>query len=1156
MIKRALAFITLILCAIISFAQNNSIWRTFDKNSVDTVAYRVTFTTQTPTLDKSTKNSKASEPTAKAFGSGPYAFSGGDGSAETPFLIGTPQDLIDMSRAVNTKATYRRSGSNTNLNYNQANYKMIADIDMSEPYPGPFIMCEKTIKNGTWTVNYEQIIQQTTASAPYTCPRVYLDTKTGNVSLADKTSEEICDNTSGNYTRSFRYYFYKETDMTYSAIFTPIGTLAIQNDQRQLDQTNCVAFEGNFDGDGHVISNLEIIVESTAAGLFGYVSNAYTGGNRNNTVIKNVNLDNVTVSNASQTYSGGIAGSLSVGIVENCAVTNSNITGGYAGGGIVGRMVYPGSGSTPNGIVRNCQSLNNTITASNAGGIVGSNGNDFGLTQVENNIVSGNTVNGSNTGTFVSGVDDDSPTVEPSGNEDYTGRHIDIVSLKNELMTDGKIPDYCYIHSGISFDPKNNSDANRLAKLAKELDGTEPITENIVLPNATAINGIINGWKTNVDTDLENAYAQNVIFTNTNAAGARTVANEMLQSANGGQGNFYVYSTRNSRWDAINFTTTQNGTYYNQTCGFKIIINDVVHYYRYFCVRSGNVGNRTYTWYFTDVENTTIASNNNSLASADHRFLYYYKGWDDYNASMKDVYREEYLGRLDDQAKYYKLTATTPVVDITSGGGLFDKGNQLAGKTVEFRKRLNLQDWNLIGILPVNMNPVFNNKVNFLYNTDNSAASNAAVRTKHNDMAAVDFDYVQNDWNERYLLAQNNLPYAKGIFVWPYDTEWDYTTEEEESYTSIFTNNPILVQRGTVQEYYTDNSLSNSSNTYVQSLRNSSTSDTYWFSLANPFTGNMNVNALLKNLTNNNASLVSGQKVYVYRINSLGTGQWFEYLAAGSNNISAGDGFMIGLSGSNRSFADITNSNLGVNSMYGYSYTPTGSSKVSNSTTTINNEIFHSSEFVCIDDRKNVTKLSATCQDYANNELDNYDGRTMLSEEIIQPYFAIGGEKINHNHFFTLPYEAPLNIHAYKEGKVKLSLIYPQKSNIEVSLIDMRGDDTVVTILNDASNIFLYAEQGENQGKYKIRFAKRNNVAIEDIQVPEANISIWNNNKEINIYGKDLKEVEVVNTLGQRIYERKISGESFRFDVNAIAGAYIVRVKNSEGIKIEKIIIN
>lgn len=1145
MIKRALAFITLILCAVISFAQNNSIWRNFDKNSVDTVAYRVTFTTQTPTLDKSTKNSKASEPTAKAFTSGPYAFSGGDGSAATPFLIGTPQDLIDMSKAVNTKAQYNRTGAN-NQYYYQANYKMIADIDMSTPYPGPFIMCEKTIKNGTWTVNYEQIILQTTASAPYTCPRVYLDTKAGDVSLADKTSEEICDNTSGNYTRSFRYYFYKETDMTYSAIFTPIGTLAIQNDQRQLDQTNCVAFSGNFDGDGHVISNLEIIVESTSAGLFGYVSNGYTSGTASNTVIKNVNLDNVIVSNASQTYSGGIAGTLSIGIIDNCSVTNSNITGGYAGGGIVGRMVYSGSTTAraPYGTVQNCQSLNNTITASNAGGITGSNGNNFGLTQVVDNIVSGNTVNGSNTGTFVSGVDDDHPSVDPSGNEDYTNRHITIVSVRNELMIDGLIPDYCYIHSGISFDPKNTSDSNRLAKLVKELNGTEPITENIVLPNSSAIDDIIEGWRINMDEDLNDAYGDEVVFTNTNSAGARDAKSEILR------GNFYTYSS--GRWNETPFTT--DGAWYNKICGYSITINGEEKIYRYYCYRQNS---SNHTWYFTDVENTSRNSNSTQLADASHRFLYYYKGWSDYNASMREPYLRDYEEKLNAQQKYYKLTATTPVVDITSGGGLFDKGNQLAGKTVEFRKRLQLQDWNLIGILPVNMNPVFNNKVNFLYNTDNSAASNAAVRTKHNDMAAVDFDYVQNDWNERYLLAQNNLPYAKGIFVWPYDTEWDYTTEEEESYTSIFTNNPILVQRGTVQEYYTDNSLSNSSNTYVQSLRNSSTCDTYWFSLANPFTGNMNVNALLKNLTNNNASLVSGQKVYVYRINSLGTGQWFEYLAAGSNNISAGDGFMIGLSGGNRSFADISNSNFGVNSMYGYSYVPTGaSSKIANSTTTINNDTFPSSEFVCIDDGKNVTKLSATCQDYANDNLDNYDGRAMLSEEIIQPYFAIEGEKINHNHFFTLPYEAPLNIHAYKEGKVKISLIYPQKNNIEVSLIDMRGDDTVVTILNDASNIFLYTEKGENEGKYKIRFARRNNVAIEDIQTPEANISIWNNNKEINIYGKDLKEVEVVNTLGQRIYERKISGESYRFDLNTIAGAYIVRVKNSEGIKIEKIIIN
>ncbi|MCQ2326075.1 MAG: T9SS type A sorting domain-containing protein [Bacteroidales bacterium] len=1156
--RRTLAFITLILCAVISFAQNNSIWRNFDKNSVEKESTSFTrINTSTPqqnpqnksSLNKVLNNSYA-----------PYKFSGGDGSAETPFEIATPQDLVDMSKAVNSKATYRRNGSNTNLNYYAANYIMTADIDMSEPISGPFIMCEKTIKNNNnWTVNYEQIIQQSTSqTAPYTCPRVYLDNATGDISLASKTDTISRNYTSGNYTYYFKYYFYKESDMTYSALFSPIGTLAIQDDQRHLDQNNCVNFSGNFDGKGHYINNLEIIVESTAAGLFGYVSNAYTGGNAANTVIQNVNLDNITVSNASQTYSGGIAGSLSIAYIKNCSVTNSNITGGYAGGGIVGRMVYPGSGSTSNGYVQNCKSYHNTVTAQNAGGIVGSNVDGVG--RVNDNIVSGNTINGTSTGSVVPGVNIDDPEIDNNGNINYENIHVTITSLKNELMMEGKIPDYCYINAGISFDPQNSiSDKNKLERLAKELNGQEPITQNIVLPNMTAVDNIVSTWRDNMENDLLDAYAQNVIFTNTYNASARNTTNEMKAIADGGAGNFYTYNT--GVWTRMSPNSSND---YNKICGYSITIDGQEHYYRYFCVRGGSIGNRTYTWYFTDVENTTIASNNNSLASDDHRFLYYYKGWVDYDESMKEKYIADYTAKLDKQAQYYRLTApgtsANPIiVDITAGGGLFDKGGQLGNKVVQFRKRLQLQDWNLIGILPVNMTGsfagvTFNNKINFLYNTDNSAASNASAKTKHNDMAVVGFDYSANDWSSNYMLYSQQLEYSKGIFVWPYNTEWADFGENDPNYTPIFTNNPVLVQQGTIQEYFTDNTLSTSANTYVQSLRNTSTTTPYWFSLANPFTGNMNVNNLIKNLTNNDPSLVTGEQAYVYRTNSLGVQQWFPYLAKGSNNISAGDGFMIALA-NKRTFNEIDGSNFGVNSMFGYYYNPAPASKSTSNQSTSNNVDNHSFEFLFIDDMKNVSRLSAKCRDEAIDGLDRYDGIAMLSRDITMPYFVVEGEKVNNDNFFTLPYEVPMNIHANKDGKIQISLVCPQKENLFAEVIDTENDN-VTTVLNGASHVFLDVREGENEGRYKVRFYKHRNVGEETIQAPIANIDIWNDNKEINIYGKDLKEVEVVNTLGQRIYERKISGESFRFDLNTIAGAYIVRVKNSEGIKIEKIIIN
>lgn len=96
---------------------------------------------------------------------------------------------------------------------------------------------------------------------------------------------------------------------------------------------------------------------------------------------------------------------------------------------------------------------------------------------------------------------------------------------------------------------------------------------------------------------------------------------------------------------------------------------------------------------------------------------------------------------------------------------------------MQFRKRLNLEKWNFLGILGVSQNAVYNNKVNFLYNTDNSAETVDSVKTKHNDMAADGFNYKTNDWDSTYLVSTTALPFGQGIFVWPFNTAYNDTVE-------------------------------------------------------------------------------------------------------------------------------------------------------------------------------------------------------------------------------------------------------------------------------------------------------------------------------------------------------------------------------------------
>ena len=112
--------------------------------------------------------------------------------------------------------------------------------------------------------------------------------------------------------------FYKQTaDIDLAGIaFTPIGT------------TYETPFAGNYDGGGHVISNLSVNTAGANAGLFGYLKDA---------VVKDIIIEGATVK-AGANYAGAIAGVMNGGSISGCRVDeNSSISSAARGaGGIVG----------------------------------------------------------------------------------------------------------------------------------------------------------------------------------------------------------------------------------------------------------------------------------------------------------------------------------------------------------------------------------------------------------------------------------------------------------------------------------------------------------------------------------------------------------------------------------------------------------------------------------------------------------------------------------------------------------------------------------------------------------------------------------------------------------------------------------------------------
>lgn len=1079
--------------------------------------------------------------------SGYYTFSGGGiGTVADPFVIKTANDLVMMSYVVNNKKTYKETAGGTDKNYAEANYVLGNDIDMSETVSGPFIKISKKIERRSggsaddWQIIYDEdiIVKSKTNTAPYTCDPVYQDkTNTTTISLANSSAiNNTCNkivggyngsaNSGGIYRFTITYSVYSADNITYSNLFQPIGVAIKYNGN--VDYNASVIFQRSFNGKGYSIYNLNIAMKSTAAGLLGFVSNTNNGseGTRTDSKIQNINIVNSNIVTGSNSSSGGIVGLLGSAIVENCSLINSSVSGGAAAGGIVGEMTRHGVGSTNNGIsdgrIFDCQSFANNITATLAGGIAG-NVPDT-LTFIKNNSTASNTVNGTQTGVFVPGVINPDNGIL-SGNENITEQSVSIESYRDKILFDGIVPDYCYINRGIAFDPENNvSDKIKLEKLSKELKGDTNITENIVLPDTTGIVAALNQWRSLINSSASTALGKTVVFTN-DEGGTHISAREEMEN-----GNFYVYDNEVG-WKVKKYTTDYDRIFYRKKCGFSIIIDGVQYFYRYRCDTTTTTP-RQYIWSFTKEVGTGVVS----TAVSGAKYKYYYRGWDGYSEEQKNAILAEYLQNVNNQEQYYKLTATNPIVDISSGGGLYDKGEQLNGKTVQFRKRLNLEKWNFLGILGVSQNAVYNNKVNFLYNTDNSAETVDSVKTKHNDMAADGFNYKTNDWDSTYLVSTTALPFGQGIFVWPFNTAYNDTVE-------IFTKNPILTQTGTVSDF---NTIGDNATTYLKQLNNTSTSEHKYFSLANPFTCDMSVPALIKNLSGGAESgVITGNKIYVYHPNALGEGQWID----NASILKAGEAFIVEIAGGRSSFAGVENTQLAQNSLLGYNYTPTSSSKI----LSINGEEFRSFEFIAIDDLKNVTRLSATCQDNAQNGIDNYDASVMFSEGVSQPYFLVNNSGIKDNHFFTLPYEVPLNIHAERNDKVLFNLICLEKENIFVYLMDAE-QDTIIRVMNNQEPAYLDVTPGENEGKYKIAFSRKQ-IGLESVVDKNIDIIVWNNNRDVYVSGKDLKYIEVYNTLGQRIYERSISGEEFNFTLNAISGAYIVKIRNSEGTSTKKIVI-
>ena len=321
---------------------------------------------------------------------------------------------------------------------------------------------------------------------------------------------------------------------------------------------------------------------------------------------------------------------------------------------------------------------------------------------------------------------------------------------------------------------------------------------------------------------------------------------------------------------------------------------------------------------------------------------------------------------------------------------------------------------------------------------------------------------------------------------------------------------------------------------FTVSLTNNN--DAKWFALCNPFIGKLNMGKFYTS----NTSALNNTYAYVWNNEEHDWEAWEDINTSNKYAITPSTGFMVegAVNNDNSTF----NFNFYVNDIV-----------TTESITTIKSSQTNKIEFLATSN--GIEKqMYAHIDDVSSNGFGRMDASILFSakEDAVNPYMRVGNHNLLDNYFSSLPATFDLNFNAYKPNTIDF-VLSQTTDNIEITLIDL-ANDSAETVLNINEPISIDVAEGQNEGRYQLRFSKKN-VGINEVAGEENSIQIWNNNSEVTINGKDLKKVEIFNTLGQMVYSSKIAGSSTTFDSKLNDGAYIIKAYTNNSSKSEKIII-
>lgn len=459
-------------------------------------------------------------------------------------------------------------------------------------------------------------------------------------------------------------------------------------------------------------------------------------------------------------------------------------------------------------------------------------------------------------------------------------------------------------------------------------------------------------------------------------------------------------------------------------------------------------------------------------------------------------------------------------ITIRAGGSLSaddysDLNTKLGDIPIYIEDELTIDEFSLIGNIggAASYSFVDNNKGNYSGN--------------EHSIIALPFYYGNNTWgiggNGTGAIDGTHTPVGFGESFFIYPTVYS----NANGTTKIFGDEYV-----TLKETITSSNRKLSD--FTVSLTNNN--DAKWFALCNPFIGKLN----LSKFCTSNSTVLNNTYAYVWDNTEHDWVAWRDINTSNKYAITPSTGFMVegAVNNDNSTF----NFNFNVNDIV-----------TTESITTIKSSQTNKIEFLATSN--GIEKqMYAHIDDVSSNGFGRMDASILFSakEDAVNPYMRVGNHNLIDNYFSSLPATFDLNFNAYKPNTIDF-VLSQTTDNIEITLIDL-ANDSAETVLNINEPISIDVAEGQNEGRYQLRFSKKN-VGINEVAGEENSIQIWNNNSEVTINGKDLKKVEIFNTLGQMVYSSKIAGSSTTFDSKLNDGAYIIKAYTNNSSKSEKIII-